>query len=256
MTSPHLSALALDEAAAGIPSPTQTEHLNACADCSAKVAQRVASASALRTTPEAERRKLLLREAAQRIERSAASEEQKSPWWSLPPWMKYGVAFASLVVVVGVGLRVTQTSPTPAGEEVRLKGAATVELVDARGSRVGEAKVGDAVRLRVGGAGAKFAAVLSVDEAGNVEVVWPKDSDVTRAVAPGAAVPLGEAFEVTPGSFALHAFFTDAPEALKPAMAALRESAAQEKSAGRRALDAPTPKLGTAQAKMILTVQP
>ncbi|MBZ4372797.1 hypothetical protein [Corallococcus sp. AS-1-6] len=236
----HLTRLELDEWLAGLDASGRAErHVAACTAC-ATLAERMrqARASSL-AQPQA---KAVLARLEEKRARSAR------PWWS------WGVP---LVTALAVGLALVVYVPRGAEEGVRLKGAVALRLLSARGEPVRDARPGAQVMLAVGTGPYRNVLVLAVDEAGAVEPLWPREGQTSGTVEPGAEVRLSPALEVTPGSVALHAFFSDAPLDMEQAREALTSRVAEARGKGQGPLDAATPDaIGKAQARTLLRVMP
>lgn len=162
-----------------------------------------------------------------------------------------------LVAVLAVGLALVVYVPRGVEDGVRLKGAVALRLVSAEGLPVANARPGERVTLAVGTATFRSVLVLAVDEAGAVDVLWPQGGRTSGTVTPGAEVRLTPPLEVTPGSVALHAFFSDAPLAAEPARAALLARVEEARAKGLGPLEAVTPDdVGKAHAEVRLGVEP
>lgn len=174
--SEHLSALQLDELAAGLaPAP---EHLAGCPGCSARL-------EALRQ----ERAAFLARpEARQQLERLAPPPQRR-------PFLR-GLA---LVVSLAAGLALFLAWPRAPVED-RLKGAPTVALLDETGNAVTHAAPGTKLTLAVGTGGFPRVRVFALDAQGKKEPLY------SGPVAAGARVPLLQ-LEVTPGDVTVTAEF-------------------------------------------------
>ncbi|MHB8872593.1 MAG: hypothetical protein ACYC8T_02800 [Myxococcaceae bacterium] len=243
----HLSALQLDEAAAGIPSAADQAHLRDCSGCAAQVRQLEASRSALLATAESGRRLEALRQAAARAQGSgqALGPGRARRWARLGSAVALPLAAAVLLFVVW----------QPDGD--RLKGAVSLELLSDSGAPVQQTRVGQHVTLAVGGAGYLRAAVLAVDEGGRVSRVWPAAGTQTAPIGAGAQVRLEPGFEVTPGSVTLYAFFSDDPVELGVLVRGAEANVARGRRRGERPLDLEPPKdLAPAAARLRLEVAP
>ncbi|MFP2895838.1 hypothetical protein [Corallococcus sp. 4LFB] len=119
------------------------------------------------------------------------------------------------------------------------------------------AKPGERVTLAVGTGPYRNVLVLAVDEAGAVARLWPSEGGTSGTVEPGAEVKLSPPLEVTPGSVALHAFFSDAPLDAEQAREALTARVEEAREKGQGTLDVATPgDIGKAQARTLLRVVP
>lgn len=199
----HLSALALDELAAGGEPAGARAHLDGCGECRERLEALKAMNLRLLAKPEA-RRAL---DAVRPREEAAPSRARRWALLALP-----------LAAALAVFLLVPREAP-----EDRLKGAATVELLDEAGAVVHAARPGQRVTVAVGAAGRSHAAVFAVEAGGAVSVLWPR-GETFGPVARGARVRLEPPFEVTPGAVTLHAFFADSALPLEAAAGALREA--------------------------------
>lgn len=203
----HVSSLVLDTLGAGLPvEPAARAHVEGCTQCASAVSARRASAARVLERPEARRTLGLLQSrVAQKTERPARA------WW-----VKALLIAAPIALAVVLVTRVVD----PQGE--RVKGATELKvLLD--GAQVTRAPVGSRVTLALGGGRAAYAAVLSVDAHGEVDIVWPVKGDTSGRLTGGANEALAQ-FEVTPGSLTLHARLSETPLALNELMRELREA--------------------------------
>lgn len=223
----HLSALVLDELAAGGAAPEARAHLDACPECRRRLEALKALNLRLLARPEARR-------ALDAVLPPKSAAPRATRWWAL------------IAVPLAAALAAVLLVPRQVPEE-RLKGVATVELLDQAGQVVPAASAGQRVTVAVGAAGHSHAAVLAVDAVGAVSVLWPR-GDAFGPVARGARVRLEPPFDVTPGAVTLHAFFADSALPLEAAAAALREAV---KSGPPLAAKAPAgPWAATASARL------
>ncbi|MGV3624441.1 MAG: hypothetical protein ACO1OB_26720, partial [Archangium sp.] len=170
----HLSSLQLDEIAAGL--VAKPEHLTSCAECSSKLATLEKQNAAFLAMPRAQ---------AQRAD--FAKPKRRAVLWLVP-----------LAAAIAIGVFVQRDDSSE-----RLKGSASIVLLDARGEVVTDATVGQKLTLAVGGAGAR--SVKVVDAASGEEIF-------AGPITAGARVPLTE-LEVTPGDVTLRADFDDGASA-------------------------------------------
>ncbi|MBN8226694.1 hypothetical protein JYK02_04140 [Corallococcus macrosporus] len=236
----HLSRLELDEWLAGLDTSGRAErHLAACPACEQVAGQlRQARASSL---------------AEPRAKAVLARLEEKRARAVKPRW-SWGVP---LVAALAVGLALVVYVPRGTEDGVRLKGTVALRLMSEQGATVLDARPGERVTLAVGTGPYRNVLVLAVDEAGAVDRLWPREGATSGTVAPGAEVKLSPPLEVTPGSVALHAFFSDAPLDVDQAGAALTSSIAEARAKGQAPLDVATPgDIGKAQARTLLRVVP
>lgn len=213
----HLSALALDEAAVGAFPEGAKAHLEACAECRARLETLTAMNARLMARPEARR-------ALDAVKAAASPALQRR---TVPRWALFAVPLAAALALFFL---VPRDEP-----EARLKGVATVEVIDEAGAVVRAARAGQRVAVAVGAAEHTHVAVLAVEASGAVSVLWPR-GELFRPVARGARVRLEPPFDVTPGTVVLHAFFADSALPIEAAGTALREAV---KAAGP--LEAKTP---------------
>ncbi|WP_375760823.1 hypothetical protein [Corallococcus exercitus] len=236
----HLSRLELDEWLAGLDASGRAErHVAACAACGQVAEQlRQARASSL---------------GEPRAKAVLARLEEKRARSTKPRW-SWGVP---LVAALAVGLALVVYVPRGADDGVRLKGTVALRLLSEQGTPMLDAKPGERVTLAVGTGPYRNVLVLAVDEAGVVDRLWPQEGRTSGTVAPGAEVKLSPPLEVTPGSVALHAFFSDAPLDVEQAREALTSSVAEARTKGQGPLDVETPgDIGKAQARTLLRVVP
>ena len=212
----HVSALALDSLAGGLPvEPSTSTHVAGCAVCSAKLEALKAERAALILTPQFSALMTKLAAVGPSIAAPAAAPAKKFPRWA-PVLLALA---AALLLLVGPQL-------FPRDDGTILKGAQTVELLDSNGKAVTSAHLGDRLALAVGGAGAGGVVVFGIDDRGDVVVLV-----TPMAIPRGARVPTGKIFEVTPGSFTVVACFGTHPvpvDALKSQL--FRRGSQKEKS--------------------------
>ena len=203
----HVSSLVLDTLVAGLTvEPEARSHVEGCAHCTSAVAARRASAARVLERPEARRTLGLLQSKV-----AVQAERPARAWW-----------FKALLVAVPVALSVVLVARVIDAPGERVKGAAVLKvLLD--GAPVTRAPVGSRVKLVLGSGGAAYAAVLSADAHGEVDIVWPVKGETSGRLAGGANETLAE-FEVTPGSLTLHAKLSESPLALDELMRELREA--------------------------------
>lgn len=189
--SDHLSALVLDEVAAGlVPAPP---HLADCATCRERLATVQASRAAFAQHPEAAR---VLGRLTAATPAPAVSRRR------FVPFLAAGLAAAA-------GLLLLVQYPSDADDGTRLKGAARVELLDERGVSVTRAAVGQRLTLAVGSAGATHAVVFAEGADGSRTQLWPETGAALAPLPGGARVPLLK-LDVTPGAVTVIARFADA----------------------------------------------
>lgn len=170
--SEHLSSLQLDEVAAGLaPAP---EHLTGCAECAAKLSALKTQNAAFLALPRAQ---------AQLKSMAIEKPQRRAMLWLVP-----------LAAAIAIGVFVQRDDASE-----RLKGRASIVLLDSKNEPVTEASVGQKLTLAVGGAGAKSVKVVEVETG---ETIF------SGAIAQGARVPLMQ-LEVTPGDVTLRAEFDD-----------------------------------------------
>lgn len=184
--STHLSSLELDEASAGLPlDAARSEHLSTCAECEQKLSSLRQANAALLASPR-----------AQSTLRTLQPKPAPRRWVAMV--VAGGLAAAAAAVFL--------VTPRTSIEDGRLKGAATVQLLDASGNPVSRAQPGDSVTLAVGGAG-HTRVVVEAREAGQPWTpLWPSGG-ASGELQPGAQVRLST-FTVTPGSMELRATFS------------------------------------------------
>ncbi|WP_434299515.1 hypothetical protein [Corallococcus exiguus] len=236
----HLTRLELDECLSGLDASGRAErHVAACPACG-MIAERMRQARA--SSLSQPRAKAVLARLEEKRARSAR------PWWS------WGVP---LVTALAVGLALVVYVPRGAEDGVRLKGPVALRLLSVQGTPVQDARPGEQVTLAVGTGPYRNVLVLAVDEAGAVDPLWPREGQTSGTVEPGAEVRLFPALEVTPGSVALHAFFSDAPLDVGQAREALTSRVAEARGKGQGPLEVATPEaIGKAQARTLLRVVP
>ncbi|MBK7858752.1 MAG: hypothetical protein IPJ65_09045 [Archangiaceae bacterium] len=224
----HLSQLVLDELASEVAAPAGArEHLEGCAQCSARLA-------AVRRDREAS-----VKSFGYARTRARVAAERPARWRELLPFI-VPVAAALLFLVIA------SLNPGKAADP-RLKGGPTVDFLRA-GQPVTEAKPGDVLELQLGAVGLRHAIVLSVDKDREVDVLFDGE------LPPGAVVTLPRRLEVTPGSVVVHAFLSEQPLDAKRAVSAMENEIRQY--AGWP-LEAPPPQsAGVTVASQRLYVKP
>jgi hypothetical protein len=239
----HVSDLVLDEIAAGLGVAEESRtHVKECSECSARLKRIVEAHENAKGGADYQR-------VFQRLK-----VRSPTPRHALARFAFLGapLAVAAAVVILVINAR---TAPI----DSRLKGASSLQVVRADdGALIATAHVGDRVALVAGPAGHAFGLFLGIDEQGAIEVLWPVKAEASGAVPAGAAKRLDPPFEVTPGSFAIHAFFSDQPISTAAATKALSAACDEARKAGRSPLTAVLPLLPTeaAHARAQLTVEP
>lgn len=171
--SEHLSSLQLDEIAAGLSS---SDHLDDCAACSARLTKLKTQNAAFMAMPRAiDQQKTLM------------PAKRRTLLWLAP----------AMAAALALGIFVQRDDASD-----RIKGSASMVLLDVKGDAVTEATPGQKLTLAVGGAGAKSVKVIALDTDGK------KDTIFSGPISTGARVPLME-LEVTPGDVTLNAEFDD-----------------------------------------------
>ncbi len=212
----HLSSLELDIAVTGALDGARRTHLDGCADCRQRLERERTATEAVKALPGHDA-------TLSRLAQKTQPQAKVLPFRGRAPLL----VAAALAVAAAVVLLVAP----PKDEENRIKGAASVELIGAGDTPVTSAKVGDAVQLAVGAAGESYALVLSVDEHGTIEPLWPAGAAQSGPAPKGARAVL-QSMEVTAGNVTLVAVFSPQPVELALArgavMAALREGKSLE----------------------------
>lgn len=264
--SEHLSPIELEEAAAGLPMVAGV-HLDGCAECKAKVAELVALSDGLRVQVQFKARLAsVLQQAAEKpiarmdpetgeltISKKNAPADAAAPSNVVPLW-KY--LMPALALAASVLAFVFWPQPR-AGDDVRLKGAATLRVVGVDGREIEKARPGQTVELAVGAAGHPQGLVVAVDASGQIDVLWPRGATLSAKVPPGAGAHLEPAFEVTPGSMKLFAFFAAGPFDANLAQARVQAAVDKAKAEGKSPLQAEVPAGETGSvASVLLKVEP
>ncbi len=219
----HLSALVLDELAAGLPvAPADARHAKECAPC----AQRL---DALHT----ERAQIA---ASPRFEEAFTAAVARG---KVVPLRRRALAVAAplLALAAAAAVFVLRPPARPLSDGDRLKGGPSVELLSQAGAPVTSARVGDTLTLAVGSAGFAHALVLAVDARGELTVLWPAGLE-SEPLPPGARVRLGAGFQVTPGDVEVLALFSDEPISRVGAYARFAGELARARREGRPPLEA------------------
>lgn len=175
--SEHLSALQLDEVAAGL--GEVPAHLASCAQCAARLSALKAENAAFLARPQAKKQL-----------------EAFAP----PPAQSRRTSLTIILVATAASLAMLFGLPRVRPED-RIKGAPSVVLLDAAGNSVTHAPPGSRLTLAVGAAGFQTVDVFAVDAEGKQEPLYSGN------VAAGARVPLAQV-EVTPGDVTVTAVFS------------------------------------------------
>lgn len=173
--SEHLSALQLDEIAAGLAQPP--EHVTGCAVCAKKLESLRAQHAAFMERAEA------------KLQVAKLTAPPNRSFWRIAAAVAVPLAAAFAIFFL-----------VPRDDGTRIKGAPTVMLLDAKGTAVTSAKPGDKLTLAVGSGGATKVKVSADDGHGRKDVLFD------GPIAAGARVPLME-LEVTPGDVTVTAEF-------------------------------------------------
>jgi hypothetical protein len=225
----HLSALALDEVAAGTANPQAQAHLRECGDCRRRLEAITSAASAISAMPAFE----------------ARLRDLESTLPAAPPSRWRRVAFVAVPLAAALVLLVMLGRPE---DGTRLKGAPTVELL-LEGQPVAQAREGARLDLAVGGAGATHAVILGVEASGDVVPLWP-EGDVAAPIEPGARSLVGKRFVVTAGDLLVVAFFSTKAQPIAPLRDAVQKAAA---GGAPSTLELPTGFGATAQLRLSVT---
>lgn len=186
--SDHLSALQLDEVAAG---GAAHPHLTSCAECTAKLEALKKQNAVVMAMPQA--RALESKLMAQHVAKPLAAP------------MRALLVLAPLAASL---LLFFLWPKPPVDEDGRIKGAPMVMLLDSKGSTVTSAKVGDelSLALRFSGDQPRKVAVFAIDATGKKESLWAGE------VKPGEKSVITK-LQVTPGNVEVVAEFS--PPALR-----------------------------------------
>lgn len=196
----HLSALVLDEAAAGLPLDEEAKnHLATCSECEHALTTLRASNAAFLARPSAQ-------QALLKVETLARPRFVHRP-------------AVVIALAVAAGLLVWWVAPHAPVDEPRLKGSPEVSLVTEDGHSVTHASPGQVLHLTVGGAGHSRALVLALDQAREVTVLFD-------GVLQGGASERVARLDVTPGDVLVLGLFTDDPAASAPFLARVKDLAA------------------------------
>jgi hypothetical protein len=223
----HLSALTLDEAAAGLPIKQEARaHLDTCDSCKARLARLQDERKAIITHPGYEATFHRIRSVA----------EHRVPERSRWRWL-----FGLLPAAAAVAVLLFVIRPAPHDDGERVKGAPSLTLVRPNGARVAPPlHPGERFSVYIHGAGQRYGLVMSVDDHGNVEQLWPTQGTGSGPLTSGPTST--GTFEVTAGDFTLYAFFSDEPlsaaaarDALVRARTATSSEAAEPTLPGERA---------------------
>jgi hypothetical protein len=139
------------------------------------------------------------RETRQRLAARAQPKRRRWAWWSA----------GGLSIALAASLALVLTSRSE--PRIRYKGRPRIELLR-EPDATGPVHAGEHVSLVMHAAGHPYALLMAIDEKGAVEQVWPAQGTQSGRLPPQHPdQPLEPGFEVTPGSFAVHAFLSDAP---------------------------------------------
>lgn len=237
--SEHLSPLALDELAVGDATDAAKAHLDDCASCRLKLDAVRAAALQVTSMPAFE-------------QTLAALEQPKPAATPAPGTRRRLLTLVAVAVPLAAALVFFVLSPRDGG--IRLKGAPSLELL-AKDGPVTSGWPGEMVTLAVGGAGHSHALVFSIDESGTVSRLWPADARAAP-IAAGARVLLSPSLDITPGSFLLVGFFSEAAQPASPVSMALEEQVAAAKKKGNTPLELETPTAFGSTARLRFEVHP
>jgi len=204
----HLSNLSLDELAADLPvAEASTAHLAGCEACRARLAQRQQLNLAILARPEAQAR----------LDALVRAPARRRPSYS---------TVLAIVVPLAAALLLWLAPAHRPEDPTTLKGAASVQLLDAAGVASTHAHPGDTLTLAVGAAGHRFGAVFAVDSAGGISVLYPAAGTAMGPLDGNARQRL-TGLDVTPGDTRLVAFFADEPRPLAELQARLADAVKQ-----------------------------
>jgi hypothetical protein len=182
----HVSQLVLDELASELPTDAAAKaHVDSCADCRAKL--ELITAARARTKESVGYPRTLAR---------ISSAAEAPPAWR--SWL------AVLAPALAAGALFFVAIHTGQQEGERLKGLATLDFVRRDGAVVTEVRPGTRLKIKLGAGGHRHALVLSVDDKGAVEQLWPEV--LASTALPGSGVvTLPRELEATPGSVRVYA---------------------------------------------------
>lgn len=204
--SEHLSDYALerhdpDEASA---SSSVAAHLAACEFCRSRYSEMgKARADALASPHFARTRRQI-------------EETRTRNRWKLPLLSIALPAFALAAAII--------LWPRGAVEPMRTKGRVAIEVLSDGQPLKGAVAPGSEITLAVSAGGRSHVLVIGVDEAGRVETMWPPRAVESGPAPRGVRAQLPRKFLVTPGSFALHAYFSNVPLRADEVLNALRRA--------------------------------
>lgn len=218
---PHLSALALDEAATGLTlSEKNSAHLQECRTCQEVVATRKTEAAELARNPRAMAVKNRL------LEKAATGP--KASWW----------APLGLLAVASMGWLFL----APLNEETlnsRMKGSSVslefLRLSD--GLPVTTVKSGELLKISVATPRAGHVCVVMVDAEGSVSWLWPAGAGGTSSFLPGGETTLNSGFRVTPGSLTLHVLLGETPWTKSEVLQKLGDAVKEAQGRGQSPLE-------------------
>lgn len=197
----HLTALALDEAASGLPLEAEdAQHLEGCGVCRERVT----------TLTQANRAILSQATAAHLLKKFTDAPGAPTTALTTPTrsrTRRWGLLVAAaLPLAAGLAMWLAPTQKPDDG--LTFKGAVSLELLNTREIPTTRAHPDDELTLAVGAAGHRFGAVFAIDENGSITPLYPKRGD-TMGPLLGTARQKLDHLTVTPGNTLVIAFFAD-----------------------------------------------
>ena len=221
----HLSDFALDDLVySGRPTPA---HVRGCALCQERLQERYRSYQATKGTPEFDRTLTKVLQTGRR--------PSKVGW----PVLVGGVAVAVSAVV---SVLVPNGMPSRPSTSLGIKGEVKVSILRDL-QPMSAVTAGDQISLVVSAGGHRHALLLAVAEDGAVSQLWPVGTSTSGRVGGGASERLMPEYRITPGSFAIHAIFSDTPIDGTEGASHVRKAVTAGRASGLSPLEAVVPPL-------------
>ena len=212
----HMSDFALDELI--LAPDARHPHLAGCGQCQRRLQDRIRDYDEVTARPEFRRT----------FHRVLSTHERKRSWW---PHVVGGLVTAGAALLLAT--LVLPGSPVESG---RIKGSSRVTVM--RGHHPASIVAqGDRIALVVSPAGRRHAVLVAVDEDGEVSPLWPVSAAFSGRLSGAASERLEPDFRITPGSFTVHAIYTEAPVAVEVAAEHVRKAIMDARSRGQSPLD-------------------
>ena len=226
----HLSDFALDDLVYS--ARTTHPHLDKCALCQRRLHERLRSYEATKQGPEFERTW------------SCVVRTRRRP--SKVRWLGFAAGVAVAATAVVAVLAPDEPSSRPPAT-LRIKGGVRVGVLRG-GQPASVVAEGDRISLVVSAAGHRHALLVAVAEDGTVSQLWPVRTSTSGRVGSAPVERLAPEYRITPGSFAVHGIFSDAPIHRVDAAAHVKEAVAAGRARGISPLDVVVPPLSNSSS--------